>query len=70
MFHRFVFSLTFLIVLQKYIVFFFIDIEDDQILRSLCKQITHLRVEVKLAKDYETETLSQTFALVLSLCDK
>ena len=55
---------------EKTLLSFLFALADDLSFRSLCKQITHLRIDVELAEDYEEQLLSQTFALILSSCPK
>ena len=43
-------------------------LSDDLIFRSLCKQITHLRIDVELTDGVEDIFPWQTFALILSSC--
>ncbi len=50
---------------------FFFKIVDDLILRDLLtKQITHLTIDMKKRTEYISKTVSNTFALILSLCEK
>lgn len=48
----------------------FLDIGDDLVLRNLCRQITHLHLDAKAASADDTATVSRTFALLLSTCEK
>ena len=51
---------------EKTLLSFLFAVADDLIFRSLCKQITHLRIDVELVEVYEEKLVSQTFALILS----
>ena len=55
---------------EKTLLSFYFALPDDLIFHSLCKQITHLRIDVELVEDVEDRFQSQTFALILSSCSK
>lgn len=45
-------------------------LSDDLMFRSLCQQITHLRIDVELVEDTEAKFQSKTFALIFSSCPR
>ena len=60
-----------LICFERNFFSFFSDIEDDVILRTLLgKQITHLHIDIRTTREDNSKTVSNTFALILSLCER